>query len=491
MNIEDLLGYARRTGMFWPAGEIYGGSAGLYDYGHIGAMLKRRFENLWLSYFVERNQNYFLIDGTTLLPEKPLVASGHAERFNDILIACKKCKTYYRADVLLSDLGVQLNEGATSVEVDEAVSANDLKCPKCGGPLGEAKAFNMMIDVALGPDRSDHGYLRPETAQSAYLNFYREYNLLRQKLPLGLAIIGRAYRNEISPRQGLYRLRELIQAELQIFFDEQAFKPDLSSLSRTMINVVPYETGKLESMTPDDLVSRGYPAFYVYHMVIISRFYKKILGVPEGKFRFLEKGGEDKAFYNKIHMDIEVNVESWGGFKEVGGLHYRGDYDLTSHTKGSNKSMLVKSDGREFMPHVLELSFGVDRNLWAQIDLFFTKSDDRQVLSLKPYVAPYSAAVLPLQNDASINKRAMELFLQLSRKFRIFYDSSGSIGKRYARMDEIGTPYCITIDYDTVDSQSQNFSTATVRKRDSREQDRVKLSELENYLQSSLNVEFD
>ena len=491
MNIEDLLGYARRTGLFWPAAEIYGGSAGLFDYGHIGAMLKRRFENIWLSYFVERNQNYFLIDGTTLFPEKPLIASGHAERFNDILIACKKCKTYYRADVLLSDLGVQLNEGATPQEVDAAVAKNSLKCPKCGGPLGEAKPFNMMIDVALGPDRSDHGYLRPETAQSAYLNFYREYNLLRQKLPLGLAIIGRAYRNEISPRQGLYRLRELIQAELQIFFDDQAFLPDLSGFSETRINVVPYATGSLEALTPDELISRGYPGFYVYHMAIIDRFYRKILGVPDSKFRFLEKGGEDKAFYNKIHMDIELEIESWGGFKEVGGLNYRGDYDLTSHTKGSNKSMAAKAGDREFIPHVLELSFGVDRNVWAQVDLFYRSSDNRQVLSLKPYLAPYSAAILPLQNDDAINAKAKETFLKLARKFRVFFDSSGSIGKRYTRMDEIGTPFCITTDYDTVDKNSEKFATVTVRKRDSKEQDRIKLSELENYLQTSLNVEFD
>ncbi|EQD66965.1 glycyl-tRNA synthetase, partial [mine drainage metagenome] len=153
----------------------------------------------------------------------------------------------------------------------------------------------------LVPDKSDRGYLRPETAQSAYLNYYREFNLLRQKLPLGLAIIGRAYRNEISPRQGLYRLRELVQAELQIFFDEQMFKPDLSDFSGSRINVVLYTTGKLESLTPEELVSRGYPAFYVYHMCLIDRFYRKILGVLDTKLRFLEKGGDDKAFYNKIH----------------------------------------------------------------------------------------------------------------------------------------------------------------------------------------------
>ena len=490
MNIEDLLGYARRTGMFWSTAEIYGGASGLYDYGHIGAMLKRRFENIWLSYFVERNQNYFLIEGSTLLPEKPLVASGHAERFNDILIGCTKCKTYYRADVLLSEQNIDINEGAAPAEIDAAVTGNSLKCPNCGGILGPSKAFNMMIDVGLGPEKSDRGYLRPETAQSAYLNFYREFNTLRQKLPLGLAIIGRAYRNEISPRQGLYRLRELVQAELQIFFDDVTWHPDLSGFEEMKMNVVPYPAGKLQNISVKDLLHMGYPDFYVFHMVLIDRFYREILGIPPEKLRFFEKGGDDKAFYNKVHMDIEVDVESWGGFREVGGLHYRGDYDLTSHSKGSSKNFKVKLDGREFVPNVLELSFGVDRNIWTQIDVFYRNAEGRQLLSIKPYLAPYSAAVLPLQSDEKINMKAREIYSELSRKFRVFLDTSGSIGKRYARMDEIGTPFCITIDYDTVDDTSENSATVTVRKRDSREQERIGISDLERYLSNALTFQF-
>lgn len=490
MNIEDLLAYAKRTGMFWSSAEIYGGASGLYDYGHIGAMLKRKFENLWLSYFVERFPNYYLIDGSNLLPAKPLIASGHAERFNDILIGCKKCKSFYRADMLLSEVGVEIHEGAGTVEVDESVRKNKVKCPKCGGELGESRAFNMMVDVSLGPEKSDRGYLRPETAQSSFLNFYREFNTLRQKLPLGLAIIGRAYRNEISPRQGLYRMRELIQAELQIFFDETSWHPDTDAIGSVNLNVVPYSTGKLETVSVSGLISMGYPDFYVYHMALIDRFYRTTLGIPGDKFRFFEKGGDDKAFYNKVHMDIEVDIESWGGFREVGGLHYRGDYDLTSHSKGSSRSFRVKSGEREFVPNVLELSFGVDRNLWAQIDVFHRNSEGRQVLSIKPCLAPYIAAVLPLQSDEGINGLVKKLYEDLKDSFRVFTDSSGSIGKRYARMDEIGTPFCITVDYDSVNAESEQFGTVTVRKRDTREQTRLKTEELESFLRSAARPEF-
>lgn len=489
MNAEEILGYARRTGLFWSAAEVYGGAAGLYDYGHTGATLKRNFETLWLSYFVERNRNYYLIDGSTLLPEKPLIASGHAERFNDILIGCRKCKTYYRADMLLAELGIDINEGATPDEVDEAIRKNGARCPKCSGEFGESRAFNMMIDVSLGPEKSDRGYLRPETAQSTFLNFYREFNSLRQKLPLGLAIIGRAYRNEISPRQGLYRLRELIQSELQIFFDEENWHPDFSEYAEEEFNIVPYSTGTQKMTKVSELSGMGYPDFYVYHMALIHRFYVDLLGIPEEKFRFYEKGGNDKAFYNRVHMDIELDIQSWGGFKEVGGLHYRGDYDLMSHSKGSSKSFKVKSDGREFYPHVLELSFGVDRNLWAQIDILYS-NEGRQVLSLRPYMSPYAAAVLPLQHDEGIEKKAEELYSQLAGKFRTFIDISGSIGKRYARMDEIGTPFCITVDYETLDESSENYGTVTVRARDSREQSRIRISDLDAFLSREMRPKF-
>lgn len=491
MNIEDLMAFAKAKGFFWPSSEIYGGAAGLYDYGHLGMLLRRRFEKLWLSYFVERNPDYYLIDGSNILPEKPLIASGHAARFNDILVGCSKCHTYYRADVMLSELNITVSEGANPQEMDAAISKNKVKCSKCGGALLQSKAFNMMVDLALGPEKSEKCYLRPETAQSTYLNFFREFNVLRKSLPMGLALIGRAYRNEISPRQGLYRMRELIQAELQIFFNPEKFPVDFESIKNIEMSVMPYATKKQVKITAKSLVKDlGIPEFYAYHMALIHKFYTSVLGVPEEKLRFLEKGGDEKAFYNRLHMDIEVNVESWGGFKEVGGLHYRGDYDLTSHTKGSNQDLSVSIDGKRVMPHVLELSFGVDRNTWMLIDVFYKIDGERKILALNPWVAPFDAAIFALQKDEKIQGKVAEIKSTLQSKFRVFMDDSGSIGRRYARMDEIATPFCITVDFESVDSTSNNFDTVTIRSRDSKAQERIKTGKILEYLAQRCEPKF-
>jgi glycyl-tRNA synthetase len=308
---------------------------------------------------------------------------------------------------------------------------------------------------------------------------------------MGLAIIGRAYRNEISPRQGLYRMRELIQAELQIFFDPSAFLTAYEKMRDRELNVVPYSTKKQVSISAERLCKEyQIPEFYAYHMALIDTFYRDVIGVPGEKIRFLEKGGDEKAFYNKIHMDIEVDVESWNGFKEVGGLHYRGDYDLTSHTKGSNQDLSVSINGKKVMPNVLELSFGVDRNLWMLIDIFYGIDGERRLLKLKPYLAPFTAAIFPLQKDEKINAAVKHLYDDLKTKFRVFVDEGGSIGRRYARMDEIGTPYCITVDFESVDKESENFNTVTIRERDTKEQKRVKFSELGAFLSKEVAFGF-
>jgi len=481
--MDDMIAFAKGKGFFWPTADIYGGIAGIYDYGHLGALLKRRFESLWTTYFVESNRDYYLIEGSTMLPDKPLIASGHAERFNDILVGCSKCRTYYRADVLLSEMGVKVSEGADAGEIDVLIKKSNLRCPKDKGEFLPSKAFNMMIDIYLGPEKSDKGFLRPETAQSAYLNFYREFNVLRKSLPMGLAVIGKAYRNEISPRQGLYRMRELTQAELQIFFDPEKFAVDFGKTKNIKMRVVPYKT-KEAIMIDGEKLSKDYdiPEFYAYHMAMIWNFYVNVVGVPAEKVRFLEKGGDEKAFYNKIHMDIEIDVESWGGFKEVAGLHYRGDYDLTCHTKGSKQDLSVTIDGKNVMPNVLELSFGVDRNCWALLDIFYHSEGERKILKLKPYLAPFNAALLPLQKDEKLNGKTMEVYETLRKRLKVFVDESGSIGRRYARMDEIGTPFCITVDFETVDKESNNYNTVTLRDRDTKEQERVSIAKLSDHL---------
>jgi glycyl-tRNA synthetase len=485
MNIDEMLAFAKSRGLFWQTAEIYGAVAGLYDYGHIGAVVKRRFEQTWLSYFVDTNDAYHLIEGSNMLPEKPLVASGHASRFNDIIIGCSKCCTYYRADVLLVDMGVNVSEGATPDEIDKAVVEKGLKCPKCKGMFLKSKPFNMMLDLYLGPEKSDKGYLRPETAQSSYLNFFREFNILRKSLPLGLAIIGRAYRNEISPRQGLYRMRELTQAELQIFFDPQAWKVNIDKVKGRKVNVVLYSKKVMENKTIGELIEQdGIPDFYAFHLAMIDAFYRDVIGVPAEKLRFLEKGGDEKAFYNKVHMDIEIDVESWGGFKEVGGLHYRGDYDLASHSKGSMQDLSVNVDDKKVLPNVLELSFGVDRNIWMLIDVFLKKDGDRSVLQIAPYLAPYEAAIFPLQKDDKITAAAKAIHADLRQYFSMTTDESGSIGRRYARNDEIGVPFCITVDFDTIDERSSNKDTVTVRSRDDKKQIRLPISGLKEFIES-------
>ena len=484
MDIEELLGFAKRTGFFWPAAEIYGGTSGLFDYGHLGALMRRKFEDAWLKFFVYRNENYYPIEGSNILPEKPLIASGHASRFNDVIVGCSKCNSYYRADVLLNEMKIEVAEGASAAELGDVIKKNNVKCPKCKGALMDPKAFNMMIGVSLGPEKGELGYLRPETAQSVYLNFFREFNLLRKRLPIGLAIIGRAYRNEISPRQGLYRMRELTQAELQIFFDPDTFDPvENDKLLERKLNVVLYVDKKDRTITGNELISSfNIPKFYAYHMCLIDYFYKEVLSIESGKMRFLEKGGDDKAFYNKVHMDIEINVESWNGFKEVGGLHYRSDYDLTSHSKGSNMDLSVNMNGKKIMPNVLELSFGLDRNLWMLVDQSLVNDGDRSILKIKQYLAPYAFAILPLQKDDNITKAARSIYENSRRIFNVYFDDSGSIGRRYARMDEVGTPFCITIDFNTVDSNSSEYNTVTIRERDTKKQERIKISDIQNYI---------
>lgn len=480
MNIEELSAFAKSRGFFWPSAEIYGGSAGIFDYGHVGALLKRRFEDLWLSYFVNTNKNYHLIDGANLIPEAPLIASGHVTRFNDILVGCSKCKTYYKADVLFADNKIKISDGAGVEEVEQKIKEHKIVCPKDKGALMKPKAFNLMIDAALGPEKSFKTYLRPETAQSTYLSFFREFNILRKELPLGLAIIGRAYRNEIAPRQGLYRQREFSQAELQIFFDPESWKPEVGG-NRKM-NVLLYKNKQLERLSASELVKEHkIPEFYAKHMELIHAFYTDVLKIPEDKFRFLEKGEDERAFYNKIHMDIEVNIESWGGFNEVGGLHYRGDYDLGSHAKGSGQQLSVKVGEKEVLPNVLELSFGVDRNVWMLIDVLYKKEGEWSVLALPEYLAPYQIAVFPLQKDEAIEKKVQEVVGSLKDAFKVVSDSSGSIGKRYARMDEIGTPFCVTVDYNTVDKSSKEFNTVTIRSRDDRKQARVEVEKLKEF----------
>jgi glycyl-tRNA synthetase len=337
----------------------------------------------------------------------------------------------------------------------------------------------MMFPVPIGFN-DEKGYLSPETAQASYLAFKQEFLANREKLPLGLAIIDKAYRNEISPRQMFFRLREFTQAELQIFFNSERINehPRWGEVKNKKLRLKLVGEDVKEIKLEKANKKLEIPKFYLYYAWKIQKFYLSILKVPEEKFRFRELSKEEKAFYNKIHFDIEVDLSTLGGFKEVGGLHYRTDHDLKGHQEISNKKLEIHYDGRRFIPHVLELSFGVDRNIWMLLDLFYSIGKEGSMFSFPPNLAPHKVAVFPLiKKKKEFREKARDVYEDLNKEFNCFYDESGSIGRRYARQDEIGTPFCITIDGKTLED-----NTVTIRNRDNQKQVRVKVGKLKDVI---------
>jgi glycyl-tRNA synthetase len=487
-SFDDISSLSVRRGFLWPAVNLYGGFAGFYDYGHNGVLLRRHWEDLWIETFLGLSDNYYLIDTTTILPEAPLRASGHVDHFTDILVTCTRCGESHRGDHLLEAATHQEQEGLTPAEIDARIAELKIRCPNCKGALGPSQEFNMMFPLGVGPTGKDRAFLRPETAQGVFLNFKREFEALRRRLPMGLAIVGRAYRNEISPRQGAYRMREFLQAELQIFFDPTTFGDIVALRDVATVPVrVAWAGDKNEPTAHEiparDLAARGLPSWYVWHLVQVQRFYLESLRIPRDAFRFAELDEKERAFYNKIHFDIQVRQESLGGFKEVGGVHYRTDHDLKGHEAGSHVKQSVTYGTSKLVPHVLELSFGVDRNVWALLDLSYQKTD-RVVLRLPARIAPVPVAVFPLVNKDGLPGRAEALYAVLRKRITAFYDDSGSIGRRYARMDEIGTPFSVTIDHETLEGKG-----VTLRERDSQKQVRVAEAELAGTLARLLSGE--
>ncbi|MBI5060864.1 MAG: glycine--tRNA ligase [Candidatus Aenigmarchaeota archaeon] len=472
-KIEDI---AKRRGFFWQSSEIYGGLSGFYDYGHLGALLKKKFESLWRDFFLSLDDNYYEIEPCNIMPENVFVASGHLASFVDPLVKCKKCGFSERADQIIEQELQENFEGKTNEELAEIIKKHKIRCPKCRGELSEVGTLNMMFPLEIG--QSGKAYLRPETAQGVYVNFRREFEQLRKRMPLGLAIIGKAYRNEISPRNLLIRMREFTQAELQIFFDPDMIEThekfdEVADYPLRLYSLADRKTGRVDEISCREAVKRGMPQFYVYHLAKIQQFYLDVLKLPRELFRFRELSEEERAFYNRIHWDIELQLESLGGWKEVGGLHYRGDHDLSGHQRVSKQDMYIIMDGKKFVPHVLELSFGVDRNVYALLDIGYAEEKERTIFQLPRAVSPYDAGIFPLMSKDGMPDKARELQQSLKEHFTIFYDDSGSIGRRYRRMDEIGVSLSITVDHQTLDD-----STVTVRERDSMKQIRIRIHDL-------------
>jgi len=487
---DKIIDIATKRGFFFPTAEIYNGPAGFWTYGHLGTIMKHRFENLWRCYFLGLNDNYYEIEGSYILPKKVFGSSGHLKNFNDPLTKCKKCSFKFRADHLIEDeLNVSV-EGLIAEAMDKLIEDNKLRCSRCGGELDKVKWFNMMFDVKVGATGEEVSYLSPETAQNPYLSFKRQFFALREKLPMGLAMIGRAFRNEVSPRQGFFRLREFTQAELQIFFNPDDIDKceDWNKVKEYKLLLFLHQdrkSNKITDVSCDEVNKKlKLPKFYVYHLAKVQQFYLNSLRIPKDKFRFKELSPEERAFYNKIHFDVELKFDTLNGWREVAGCHYRTDYDLKAHQGGSKERLEINLDNKKVIPHVLELSFGVDRNIWALLDIFFKEEKERTLFLFPKKLAPIDVAVFPLVNKDGLPEKAEEVYEIARADFSVFFDSKGSIGKMYRRMDEAGCPYMITVDHQTLKDQ-----TVTIRNIVDMSQRRIKIKELNNALKRLLNEE--
>jgi len=470
----------------YPSSEIYGGIAGLYDYGHLGTKLKHNFEKLWREFFLSLDDNFVEIEAANIMHENVFKASGHLENFADPIVSCSKCDFSERADHFIQSKTKSRHEGLSPEQLTALIEKHKLVCPKCQSKLKPVSVMNMMFPLQLGTGKGYRGFLRPETAQSPFVNFKLQYELQRKKLPLGLAVIGKAYRNEISPRNFVLRQREFTQAELQIFFNpakinEHKYFELVKNYKIQTLLVSDRQKDQVVERSAQDLLKTGLPQFYIYHLAKIQQFYFDVFKIPKEKLRFYQLDEKEKAFYNKYHFDIEIELQEFG-FTEVGGLHYRTNHDLSGHEKVSGQKMEIfdEESASKFIPHVLELSFGVDRNVYSLLDLSY--DDDKQrgnlVLHLPSQVTPFFCAVFPLvKNKPELVAKAEEVYSLVKKNFPCFYDEASSVGRRYARADEMGVKYCITVDFESLEDPNLH-DTVTIRDRDSTQQERVKISEL-------------
>ncbi|GFO97156.1 glycyl-trNA synthetase [groundwater metagenome] len=558
---EQVIELAKRRGFLWNSFELYGGTAGFYDYGPLGAMLKRRVENIWRDIFVI-NEGYYEIESPTIGIEDIFIASGHVGGFSDPLSECQKCNEAFRADHLVGDV-VDNPDTLSADELTEIIRKHNIKCPECGGQPGKVYEFNLMFRTSIGPGGKRVGYLRPETAQGMFVDFPRLLKFYRDRLPFGASQIGKAYRNEISPRQGVIRLREFTQAEAEIFIDPRdKTHPKFGEIADITLILYSQEgqaRGSSEKMTLKEAVQNGIIAheFLGYCLARTYQFLIRV-GVSPEKLRFRQHMKDEMAHYAADCWDAEIQSDRFG-WVEVVGIADRTDYDLKAHAKqskteltvyvpydkpvkvdrfvvkpnmgilgprfkgkagkianalkvmepgdlsGDNIEVMVDGEriqiekdavsfenvseevhGENIIPHVIEPSFGIDRITYSLLEHSYfeeeaeaeegEEDEKRIVLRLPAEVAPVQAAVLPLLTREELINPANNIVKDLRKAgILVAFDDSGTIGRRYRRNDEIGTPYSITVDYQTLED-----GTVTIRDRDTMKQVRAGMGGIEN-----------
>ncbi len=459
--MEKIISLCKRRGFVFASSEIYGGMAGIYDYGHYGILLKDNIKNEWQKNMIQYREDIFGLDSAIFMNPKTWVASGHVDGFNDPQVDCHNCKSRFRADHILEDFGIQSDKATIlfiNTELNKLRAEKKLVCPNCNkATLGEARVFSMMVKSNLGSPvdlmtEENVTYLRPETCGGIYLEYKNTIDSLHPKLPFGIAQVGKAFRNEIAARQFIFRTREFEQMEMQYFHD-------------------PEETNRIFQMWKQI----RYDWYLMY-------------GITDEKLRFYKH--EKLAHYASDAYDIEYDFESMGGFKEVEGIHARGDWDLTQHSKFSGIALdyFDEEKKKRFAPHIVETSAGLGRLFLMFLDNAYTEvlseeGETRVYLKLDPKLSPIKAAIFPLlKNKPELVSKAHELYLQLRKEFTCEFDDNGNIGKRYRRQDEIGTPWCIVVDFDSLEDGS-----VTIRDRDTGLQERTSKKDIVEYIKERLN----
>jgi len=455
-NIETVVSLCKRRGFVFPSGEIYGGTRSAWDYGPLGVELKDNIKRQWWRTMVQSRDDVVGLDSSVILPRQVWVASGHVNAFNDPLVECTSCHRRFRSDQLAEDYSARTGKETSEDDL------SDVPCPNCGtrGEYTAPREFNMMLKTHLGPVESEEGlaYLRPETAQGIFVNFLNVLTTSRKKPPFGIGQIGKSFRNEITPGNFIFRTREFEQMEMEFFV----------------------EPGEDER-------------WHQYWIDVRTEWYTG-LGINRDNLRHYEHPKEKLSHYSKRTVDIEYRFgfsagQEWG---ELEGIANRTDFDLTTHSNHSGVDLAYfdQATKERYRPFVIEPAAGVGRPMMAFLLDAYTEDevpnakggvDKRVVLKLDPRLAPYKAAVLPLSRNADLSPKAKDLAAALRRNWNVDFDDAGSIGKRYRRQEEIGTPYCVTVDFDTLDDHA-----VTVRERDSMKQERIALDQVESYLAARL-----
>ena len=452
ITMEELVNLCKQYGIIYQGSEIYGGLANTWDFGPIGVELKNNIKKAWQKKFIQEDLNNVGLDSAILMNPKVWEASGHISTFSDPLIDCKNCKTRYRADKLVEEAGIEDAGGMSNKDLMNYINDHKIVCPKCGKlDYTDIRQFNLMFKTFQGvtEDSKNTIYLRPETAQGIFTNFINVQRSMRLKVPFGIGQVGKSFRNEITPGNFIFRVREFEQMELEFFC-----KP-------------------------------GTELDWFKHYKEYCKNFLLSLGVKEENLRLRDHSKEELSFYSNATTDIEYKFPfGWG---ELWGIASRTNYDLSQHQKTSGVSMeyLDPLTNEKYIPYVIEPSVGVERLVLMILCNSYHKEtldngEEREVMKFHPFLAPYKVAILPLAKKYH-SEKALEVYKMLSKNFMTTYDETGSIGKRYRRQDVIGTPFCITVDDETI-----NNNTVTIRDRDSMKQVTVPVSEVSNYINSKI-----